>query len=841
MPNDTSPVSLTDIKQRPRVAGKFISVGDKKLWVKGVSYGAFQPDANKREYQNLEKIDRDFAQMATAGFNTVRIPHTMPPRELLDIAQRNGLWVMVGLSAEQYAGFLIDTDKEAPDVLDLVRSKVRSVAGHPALLCYAVGNEIPAALVRWIGRKPVERYIERVYRAIKQEDPDGLVTYVNYPTTEYLQLPFLDLLAFNVYLESKDRLEAYLARLQNIAGERPLLMSELGLDSLRNGEEAQAASLDWQVRTAFAEACAGVVIFSWTDEWFRGDAEVEDWAFGLTTKERCPKLALKAVGRAFAEIPLPPDFCFPRISVVVCSFNGESTIRDTLSGLLQLDYPDFEVIVVDDGSTDNTAQIASEYRVRLIKTENRGLSSARNTGWQASSGEIVAYIDDDAYPDPHWLQYVAYAFSRGDFVGIGGPNIAPPGDGLIAECVANAPGGPVHVLLSDREAEHIAGCNMAFRRSVLEAVDGFDPVFRAAGDDVDICWRLQRRGWKLGFSAGAMTWLHRRNSVRAYWKQQSGYGKAEALLEAKWPEKYNVFGHPTWAGRLYGSGLAAALLRRQHVYGGTMGNAPFQSLYERNPPTLFSLASMPEWYFLIAGLALLSLAGLFWTPLLWALVPMAIAIVAPLVQAAMGAARARYHKSFSVSRGVRMKRWLLTMMLHLSQPLARLSGRLRHGLTPWRRRGDAKMVLPLPTGIAQWTEHWAPPESRSKSVVDLLKNAGHVPIYGSEFDRWDLEVRGGCFGGARMLMAVEDHGGGAQYIRVRMWPRICAFPIVIALFSAILSVLAALDGAWVATGLFGAMTAAVLLWSGREIAFSMGALAQAADGFERSISNECHD
>ena len=86
-------------------------------------------------------------------------------------------------------------------------------------------------MVRWVGRKPVERYIERVYRAIKEEDPDGLVTYVNYPTTEYLQLPFLDLLSFNVYLETRERLEAYLARLQNIAGERPLLMSEVGLDS----------------------------------------------------------------------------------------------------------------------------------------------------------------------------------------------------------------------------------------------------------------------------------------------------------------------------------------------------------------------------------------------------------------------------------------------------------------------------------------------------------------------------------------------------------------------------------------------------------------------------------
>ena len=75
---------------------------------------------------------------------------------------------------------------------------------------------------------------------MKREDPGALVTYVNYPTTEYLELPFVDFLAFNVYLESREQLAAYLARLQNLAGERPLLLAEIGLDSRRNGEKAQA-------------------------------------------------------------------------------------------------------------------------------------------------------------------------------------------------------------------------------------------------------------------------------------------------------------------------------------------------------------------------------------------------------------------------------------------------------------------------------------------------------------------------------------------------------------------------------------------------------------------------
>ena len=157
----------------------------------------------------------------------------------------------------------------------------------------------------------------------------------------------------------------------------------------------------------------------------------------------------------------------------------------------------------------------------------------------------------------------------------------------MASSVASSPGGPTHVLLSDCEAEHIPGCNMAFRKSWLQAVGGFDPQFRVAGDDVDLCWRLQERGGKLGFSPAAVVWHHYRNSVRAYWKQQVGYGKAEALLERKWPEKYNSAGHIAWAGRIYTNGLLRALERaRGRIYQGTWGSAAYARLYSSPPSTL---------------------------------------------------------------------------------------------------------------------------------------------------------------------------------------------------------------------------------------------------------------
>src|SRR5262249_46223401 len=466
---------------RPRAEGKFLFVGEEKFYVRGVTYGPFRPDSRGSQYHERDFVERDFAQMAASNINAIRTD-TVPPVWLLDLAHQHGLRVMVGMPWEQHITFL-DDNKRARDIQRRVCEGVRACAGHPAVLCYVIGNEIPTSIVRWHGRRRIEHFLEEMFWAAKGEDPGALFTYVNYPSTEYLQLPFVDLFCFNVFLESQDRLVRYLARLHSLAGDRPVILTEIGLDSLRHGEEKQAQVLDWQVRTTFAGGCAGAFLFNWTDEWHRGGYDIEDWKFGLTRRDRSAKPALETVGRAFAEIPFARGLAWPRISVVVCSYNGASTLRDCLGGLRRVRYPNFEVIVVDDGSTDATAAIVREFDVRLIRTGNRGLSAARNTGMEAATGEIVAYTDNDCRPDPEGLTYLAAAFQNSNHVGVGGANLAPPGDGPIAECVANAPGGPVHVLLSDEVAEHIPGCNMAFRKSSLEAIGGFDPQFRTAGDD----------------------------------------------------------------------------------------------------------------------------------------------------------------------------------------------------------------------------------------------------------------------------------------------------------------------------------------------------------------------
>ncbi|HYE61492.1 MAG TPA: glycosyltransferase [Phycisphaerales bacterium] len=813
---------------RVRAAGKFLFEGDRKFYVKGVTYGPFRPGP-EGEYHTRERVAADFRNMAAAGINTVRV-YTMPPRWMLDLASAEGLRVLLGAAWAQHLNFVEDR-RLRRESIDAVVRMAREYRGHPGVLAYCIGNEVPAPVVRWYGYRRIEAHLRHLSDACKQADPDTLVTYVNYPSTEYLELPFLDFLSFNVFLEDRVKLERYLARIQNLAGERPLLLTEIGLDSLRNGEGVQAASLSWQVRAAFATGCAGACVFSWTDEWHRGGEDILDWRFGLTRADRTPKPALSAVRSAFAEAPCLARRPLPRATVVVCTYNGSRTIRETLEALARLDYPDFEVIVVNDGSTDCAGEIAAEFPFRVITTENRGLSAARNTGWMEATGEVIAYVDDDAAPDPQWLQYLAATLLDGH-AGAGGPNLHVPSDGPTATCVSATPGNPTHVLLSDTVAEHVPGCNMAYWRWALEAIGGFDHQFRIAGDDVDVCWRLQDRGWTLGFSPAAQVWHHRRGSVRSFWRQQRNYGRAEADLERKWPEKYNAVGHARWAGRLYAGGSPPSLApSRRRIYHGVWGMALFQHVYPTDRSLLWALPAMPEWHGVSIGLAVLAMLGIIWPGMLLFAGILGCMLVFAGVQACVHAARAPVDCRWRGMRLIGMR--ALIAFLYLMQPMARFVGRVQEGLTPWRFRGVHGFALPRSSTIQHWSAHWRDPFQRLADLEGALRQGGAVVVRGHEFAGWDLELRGGLVGRVRVRQFTSDLPKRVQWVRWDGHPRVA--PLGTCVFLVLLGV------CWVATRqgeyilasagwLAGAILAVLAI---REIGAAMATFRRVAEGLEK--------
>ena len=671
------------VRARPTVDGKFLSVGGQRFWIKGVTYGSFGPNEEGEPFPPLAQLRDDFAFMRESGINTVRI-YSPPSDRIADAAAEAGLYLIPDICwGPRECHF--DDPERVKYMLDWTSEHSRRLADHPAILMYSIGNEIPPLIVRWHGRKCVEDLLHRLYDVCKENAPETLVTYANHPPTEHLNLSFLDVVSYNVYLEREQDFRKYLARLQMLAGERPLFLAELGLDARHHGHARQSEYLDWQLRAVWEKGLCGATIYSWTDEWSIYSERIEGWEFGLTDFERRAKPALQTVRQIYEsshyELRRTP---WPRVSVVVASYNGGRTLDQCLRSLTNLNYPDYEVIVVNDGSTDQTREIIARHDVKSIHVPNGGLSRARNLGIDSASGEIVAFIDSDAYADEEWLYYLVTALEEHDAAGVGGPNLSPPHDPFVAQCVDHAPGNPTHVLTDDELAEHIPGCNMAFRKDALIAMNGFDPIHRAAGDDVDVCWKLLAQAKKIAFSPCAIVWHHRRPTIKAFWRQQVGYGYAEAHLEHHYPGRFNVFGDVVWSGSIY-DGVNTGLRReglpslfRPHVYQGLFGSAQFQSIYQPFLNWWFQIFTSAEWTALSACLlacGLLSLATgatiSAGVTLCLSAVMFVVAICAAVVPA-IHASRAKGWRGADLWRGRAIVTWL-----QLMQPLALAWGRIK--------------------------------------------------------------------------------------------------------------------------------------------------------------------
>ena len=564
-------------KLRVTVDGKFFRLGESKFHVKGVTYGPFAPNTNGEHLPGEGQVAEDLSQMVELEANTLRVYHT-PPKWFLDLVEECGLKVLVDVAWWKTGCFLdqLDTRNEARKA---VRDAVKAVGDHPAVFAFSVVNEIAPDVVRWHGVERLGRFIDELADIAHEVNPDCLVTFGNYPPTEYLTARNIDFVSFNVYLHERPALRSYVSHLQMLADAKPLVMTEIGIDSKAEGAAAQAVMLDWQLETICRGGAAGTVVFSFTDEWFKDGEDITGWEFGLVDRNRNAKPAYESVKRAFSFAPYHPLKSAPRVSVVVATYNGSKTLRGCLHSLKKLNYPDYEVIVVDDGSVDSVPDIAQSVEgIRYIRQDNMGLSVARNTGMNAATGEIVAYTDDDCRADEDWLYYLAGDLAGSDFVAMGGHNFLPTDDGLTAAAVMAAPGGPIHVMLTETEAEHIPGCNMAFRKTALEEIGGFDPIYTKAGDDVDVCWRLMNTGHRIGFNPAGFVWHYRRSTVKAYLKQQMGYGEAEALLERKHPDQFNPLGGGKWHGRIYAPAAWFAMSEGR-IYRGAFGEGMFQTIY----------------------------------------------------------------------------------------------------------------------------------------------------------------------------------------------------------------------------------------------------------------------
>jgi glycosyltransferase involved in cell wall biosynthesis len=686
-----------------------------------------------------------------------------------------------------------------------------------------VANEIPPDVVRWLGPARVGAFVDELVDVARHEDPAGLTTFASFPPTEFLHARSVDFHTMNVYLHHRSKLRAYLQRLQNQADEKPLLLGEYGIDSIRNGEDGQSELLGMHLEEVFRCGLAGTCVFSYTDDWFTGGHPITDWAFGLVRRDRTPKPAFQRVAAVYGRPdPLPPLERYPKVSVVVCSYNGAKTLDGCLRSLQKLAYPDYEVILVDDGSTDAVPEIAARYPgVRCFRQSNKGLSVARNVGMQLASGELIAYTDDDCFADEDWLYFLVAKLLESQASCVGGPNLLPTHDGPVAACVSASPGTPAHVLIDDSVAEHVPGCNMAFWTERLRALGGFDPVYRAAGDDVDVCWRLQEQGETIVYSPAAMVWHHRRSTVTAYLKQQRGYGHAEALLKRKHPEKFRGFRNDlSWLGRIYTRAGLGLNVGQPVIHYGQFGAGLFQTIYSPTQVWWPLMALSLEWWLAIVLLLGLSLV---YRPTLLLLQsmpghPLEATILAQVVNplflvpllmlgATLGIA---FLVAGQASPPVHQRRWwsrLLIAAMHIAQPVerayARYSMRFRTISIPaslhelreaWEKRVGGLVDR---RELAFWSEKGV---DRHRVLERLLALAAERSWFVRVDPGWSaLDVRfyGDRWCKADLLSVTENHGGQRRLTRLRSRVQPTLYHNALVLMLGYLLTLATLiDGRW---------------------------------------------
>jgi O-antigen biosynthesis protein len=750
------------------VRAKFFFDGDRKFFVKGVTYGPFAPDAQGEHFGNPERADRDMALAAAMGANLLRI-YYVPPRWFLDLCAKYGLRVLVSIPWAEHLEFL-RSRKIRREAEAAVREGVRRHSGHPAIFGYLVGNEIPTTMVRWLGARQVTEFVENLITIGRAEDPAALFSYASYPPTEYLLPQNVDFVTFNVYLHRQDDFERYLARLQNLADDKPLILGEFGMDTIRHPEEEQAEMLRWHIESVVRGGLAGTIIYAWTDEWFRGGQEITDWAFGLVRRDRSAKPAYDAVREFFGgEGPITrrvPLSATPKVSVIVCSYNGAKTLDRCLASLRQVEYPDYEVILVDDGSTDNTREIAAKHPwVRAIHQENKGLSAARNIGAEAATGEIIAYTDSDCMADPEWLYFLVGTLLGGEYAGVGGPNISPPAENWVQACVAAAPGGPSHVLLTDVIAEHIPGCNMAFYKWAFDKIGGFDTEYRKAGDDVDFCWRLQQEGQIIAFSPAAIVWHYRRFTLSAFRKQQEGYGEAESLLRFKHLVFFGPTGSAKWKGQIYGAPRFTWLVNRPVIYHGVFGEGLFQSIYPTPQSEVAAYLSSVEWVALTIFILALS-------------VPFPILRIVPYLMFGgtfLVALSYMIHARLEPGHDTIRARLLVTF-LALAQPLVRGWARYFTWLK-FKRTPPAVIATPeenftrhhgSSSRMVYWSENGLGRESLLHEVIGALESEGWSYSTDTGWKRWDIQIYGSFWWGIRLTTVTEYHGGPKCLTRVNL-------------------------------------------------------------------------
>ena len=226
-------------------------------------------------------------------------------------------------------------------------------------------------------------------------------------------------------------------------------------------------------------------------------------------------------------------------SIIIPTFNGAARIGNCLDALLnQTAGRDAEILVVNDGSTDNTVEVASRYRgVRLITQSNAGPAAARNRGALEAKGPIILFTDDDCVPTADWLAAMVEAFGDANVVGVKG--VYRTHQRRIAARFVQIEYEDKYRVMSDQEnIDFIDTYSAGFRRDRFLEMDGYDTSFPVAcAEDIELSYRMSARGWTMKFVPGAIVYHTHPDTLWKYLKKKYKFAFWRMLALQKNPNK----------------------------------------------------------------------------------------------------------------------------------------------------------------------------------------------------------------------------------------------------------------------------------------------------------------
>lgn len=228
-----------------------------------------------------------------------------------------------------------------------------------------------------------------------------------------------------------------------------------------------------------------------------------------------------------------------KVSVIIPAYNAENTLAATLESLENQTYPkeNYEIIVVDDGSTDKTAEIAKSYNVRYIYQKNAGPASARNKGVQFANGEIILFTDSDCVPESNWISELVRPFSDPEVAAAKGRYLTKQKE-RIANFAQLEFEERYRKLLNYKYIDFVDSYSAAFRKSVFLSVGGFDQQFTVANnEDVELSYKLVSKGYKMLFVPEAIVYHLHPNNIKDYLKVKFWRAYYRMQVYRKYPTK----------------------------------------------------------------------------------------------------------------------------------------------------------------------------------------------------------------------------------------------------------------------------------------------------------------